>query len=260
MTRSAPSHSHTHEIIVCLHPSTLTPSFLLPPLCLPCCSPSDRRFMRSGAGRVGPPGRESRRPEPGPAVGPRRPTRLPPRYPGPGRPRSGRGRTPPSRPTSAQNRRTAPNLRRANRPTRLGGTSPGAGRPGATRPKGWGRGASDGRGRFRPRRHGPGACDRPSTRQRIGRPIPGTAIRVGVYHRDPYGDRPDSRDRRRPTTDERTCDSRRGGPYETVEGSRCARVAGPRRSDPVPRPHARHNPPSTASPPHASSANLKDRP
>jgi hypothetical protein len=143
MMRSAPPHSHTHEIIVCLHPPTLTPSFLLPPPSLPFRSRSDRRFMRSGAGRVGPPGRESRRPGTGPAGGPRRPTQPTPMNPGPGRPRTGRGLDPPNRPTPARNRPIAPNPPGANTPPQPKEPSRGAGRPGPTTPKGLARTTAD---------------------------------------------------------------------------------------------------------------------
>jgi hypothetical protein len=72
---------------------------------------------------------------------------------------------------------------------------PATGKPGATRATGSGRGASGGRGRFPSHRHGPGACDRPASRWRPGRPIPGPATRGGVNHRGPHHDRPDTRDR-----------------------------------------------------------------
>src|SRR5262249_29723622 len=77
----------------------------------------------------------STRPATGPAVGLRRPARPTSMYPGPGRPRTGEGRTPPNRPTPARIQPIAPNRPRPNTPPRLGATSRGAGRPGVTTPK-----------------------------------------------------------------------------------------------------------------------------
>jgi hypothetical protein len=78
-----------------------------------------------------PSGPGSRRPVTGPAAVPRRPTRLSPSYPGPMRPRTGRGRIRTNRPLPTRSPPIGSNLPRANKRPRLERTSPGSRKAGS---------------------------------------------------------------------------------------------------------------------------------